>query len=178
MPDRAVSDKRGILAIVEEIQAWLTLCLKELLLPLWRKTHCFSSMYTGKSDRAFNPLLACHDSPNVQFGITQVGISAAGGVLFHHQIRIRARFGLGLGGCGEEFRLEIVCVQKEGGDVETAGGERRAACCQHQGRICPTSSKSTLFQYRTTRRGQTVEAFTWGPEYNLEQTQGPACLLN
>lgn len=38
-------------------------------------------------------MLASHDSLNVQFGITQVGMSAAGGVLFHHQIRIRAQLG-------------------------------------------------------------------------------------
>ena len=42
---------------------------------------------------SIQPLLASHDSPNVQFGITQVGIPAAGGVLFHHQIRIRAQLG-------------------------------------------------------------------------------------
>lgn len=34
LPDRAVSDKGGVLALVVEIQAWLTLCLKELL-ALW-----------------------------------------------------------------------------------------------------------------------------------------------
>lgn len=56
LPDRAVSDKAGVLALVVEIQAWLTLCLKELLLSLWVKTHCFS-VYTGISVRAFNPCL-------------------------------------------------------------------------------------------------------------------------
>lgn len=28
LPDRALSDKGGLLALVVEIQAWLTLCLK------------------------------------------------------------------------------------------------------------------------------------------------------
>lgn len=55
MPDRAVSDKGGVLALVVEIQAWLSLCLKELL-SLWVKTQCFR-VYTGISVRAFNPCL-------------------------------------------------------------------------------------------------------------------------
>ncbi len=43
--------------------------------------------------QSVEPSLASHDSTNVQFSITQVGISAASGVLFHHQIRIRAQLG-------------------------------------------------------------------------------------
>lgn len=92
LPDRAVSDKGGVLAIVVKTQAWLPLCLKEVLLFLWVKTQCFR-VYASMSVRAFNPCFASHDSPNVQFGITQVRSSAAGGVLFHHQIRIRAQLG-------------------------------------------------------------------------------------
>lgn len=56
------------------------------------KNTLFQGVHRQKR-QSIQPSLARHDSPNVQFGITQVGISAAGGVLFHHQIRIRAQLG-------------------------------------------------------------------------------------
>lgn len=55
MPDRAVSDKGGVLALVLQIQAWLTLCLKELLVFLWVKAKCF--MVYAAISGAFNPRL-------------------------------------------------------------------------------------------------------------------------
>lgn len=82
LPDMVVSDKGGVLALVMEIHAWFTLCLEELL-SLLGKTQRFR-VYTQALERS---------TLTVQFGITQVGISAAGGVLFHHQIRIRAQLG-------------------------------------------------------------------------------------
>lgn len=56
LPDRAVSDKGGVLALVLQIQAWLTSCLKELLVFLWVKAKCFM-VYTAISVGAFNPCL-------------------------------------------------------------------------------------------------------------------------
>lgn len=53
LPDRAVSDKGGVLALVLQIQAWLTSCLKELLVFLWVKAKCFM-VYTAISVGAFN----------------------------------------------------------------------------------------------------------------------------
>lgn len=75
-----------------EIQAWLTLCLKELLSLSVGENTLFLGVH--RHNRwSVQTSLASHDSQNVQFGITQVGISAAGGVLFRHQIRIRAQLG-------------------------------------------------------------------------------------
>lgn len=88
MPDRAASDKGGVLALVVEIQAWLTLCFSFSV----GENTVFQGVHRHKR-QSVQPSLASHDSPSVQFGITQVGISAAGGVLFHHQIRIRAQLG-------------------------------------------------------------------------------------
>lgn len=61
-PDMAVSDKAGVLALVVEIQAWLPLCLKDILLflilSLWVETvFFFPWVYTRMSVRAFNPCL-------------------------------------------------------------------------------------------------------------------------
>ena len=53
LPDKVVSDKGGVLALVVEIQAWFTLCLEELL-SLLRKTQRFR-VYTSVG--AFNPCL-------------------------------------------------------------------------------------------------------------------------
>lgn len=75
------------LARVVGIQAWLTLRLKELLFSV-------GGLFLGvrrHEHQSVQPSPARHDSPNVQFGITLVGISAAGDVLFRHQIRIRAQ---------------------------------------------------------------------------------------
>lgn len=75
------------LARVVGIQAWLTLRLKELLFSV-------GGLFLGvhrHEHPSVQPSPASHDSPNVQFGITLVGIFAADDVLFRHQIRIRAQ---------------------------------------------------------------------------------------
>lgn len=56
MADRAVCDEVRVEALVLQIQAWLTLCLEELLLFLWVKTECFG-VHAGTSVRAFKPRL-------------------------------------------------------------------------------------------------------------------------
>lgn len=83
------SDKGGVLALVVEIQAWLTLFKGASSLSVGENT-LFLGVHRH-NHWSVQTSLASHDSQNVQFGITQVGISAAGGVLFRHQIRIRAQ---------------------------------------------------------------------------------------
>lgn len=56
LPDWALSDNGGVLALVVETQAWLTLCLKELILSPWVKTLCFR-VYIGISVRVSKPFL-------------------------------------------------------------------------------------------------------------------------
>ena len=89
LPDRTVLGRGGVLAKVVEMQGWLTLFKRASSFSVGENT-VFQSVHKHRR-WSIQPLRASHDSLNVQFGITQVGIPAAGGVLFHHQIRIRAQ---------------------------------------------------------------------------------------
>lgn len=133
------------------MQAWLTLRLKELLFSV-------GGLFLGvhrHEHPSVQPSPASHDSPNVQFGITLVGISAADDVLFRHQIRIRAQL--------RPQRSSFLSWRVRKG--------RQAVCSQYQQRTCPTSS--CYCDGKGFTPAQQLSPRSAGPEWNSGQREHP-----